>query len=65
MYHEDVVAAGLTNGDLYQRLSHEIEEGRRLYLERVELSDGQSSEHFERALNDVLVLKGVARLARD
>lgn len=64
MYHQDVVVEGLTNGDLYERLSKEIEEGRRLYLERVELADGQASEHFERALNDVIVFKGVARLAR-
>ena len=65
IYHKDVVLAGLSNGDLYERLSKEIDEGRRLYLDRVDLADGQSSEHFERALNDVLVLKGVARLARD
>jgi hypothetical protein len=65
IYNKEQVHLGLREDDLYDRLSLAIEEGRRLYMERVDLSGERSSEHFERALTDVLVRKGLAGIERE
>ena len=64
VYNKDQVLAGLRADDVFERLSSEIEEGRRLYMDRVLLDGLESSEHFERALNDVLLRKGFANIER-
>ena len=65
IYNKDQVHLGLREDDLYDRLSPAIDEGRRLYMERVDLGGQRSSEHFERALTDVLVRKGLASIERE
>ena len=65
IYNKEQVYLGLREDDLYERISPAIEEGRRLYMERVDLGGQRTSEHFERALTDVLVRKGMAGLERE
>lgn len=64
VYNKEQVLAGLRDDDVFERLSAEIDEGRRLYLDRVLLNGLSSSEHFERALTDVLLRKGFANIER-
>ena len=63
MYNADRVVEGLKNDDLFTRLAPELEEGRRLYLERVEL-EPNGLEHYERAINDILVRKAILGVHR-
>ncbi len=64
VYNKEQVITGLREDDVFDRLSAEIDEGRRLYMERVALDERGSSEHFERALTDVLLRKGFANIDR-
>jgi hypothetical protein len=64
VYNKEQVLAGLRDDDIFERLGAEIDEGRRLYTDRVLLDGLASSEHFERALTDVLLRKGFANIER-
>lgn len=65
IYNKEEVGKGLRKDDIYDRLSVAIDEGRRLYLDRVMIDATSSSEHFERALTDVLLRKGLAGIKRE
>ena len=58
IYNREAVEQGLRADDLFERLADEIDEGRRLYVERVSEVLPDRTNHFDRALGDILVRKG-------
>ncbi len=55
LYNKEAIAEGLKNDDLFERLESEIDEGRNLYISRVDESIRQKYNFMERALVDVLI----------
>ena len=64
VYHREDVLAGLRNDDLYDRLAPQLAEGRQLYADRVSSEIETQRNHFERAVVDVLIRKGMSELKR-
>jgi uncharacterized hydantoinase/oxoprolinase family protein len=54
LYNEEKIVAGITNDDLFDKISEEIEEGRALYKRRVAPSL-YGKNYYDRALVDILV----------
>ena len=57
IYHREAVLEGIREDDFYERLGNELDEGRKLYGDRVALELRTKSNHFERAIVDVLIRK--------
>lgn len=54
LYNEDKIVGGITNDNLFESLSEEIEEGRALYKRRVS-PDLYAKNFYDRALVDILI----------
>jgi hypothetical protein len=54
LYNEDKIVNGITNDNLFESLSEEIEEGRALYKRRVS-PDLYAKNYYDRALVDILI----------
>ncbi len=55
LYNEQKVREGIENDTFFDALAKEIEEGRELYNSRVDGSVRQRTNHFDRALVDVIL----------
>lgn len=55
-YHGPKIEAGIRNDNLFDALAEEIQEGRDLYNSRVEPAILQSTNFFDRALVDMVIL---------
>lgn len=55
-YHGPKIENGIRNDNLFEALADEIHEGRELYNSRVEPTLLQSTNFFDRALVDMVVL---------
>ena len=54
LYNEEKIVAGITNDNLFDSLSEEIEEGRALYKRRVS-PELYPKNFYDRALVDILI----------
>ena len=54
LYNEDKIVNGITNDNLFETLSEEIEEGRALFKRRVS-PDLYPKNFYDRALVDILI----------
>ena len=54
LYNEEKIVNGVTNDNLFEALSEEIEEGRALYKRRVS-PDLYGKNFYDRALVDILI----------
>ena len=55
-YHGPKIEAGIRNDNLFEALAEEIQEGRDLYNSRVEPTILSSTNFFDRAIVDMVIL---------
>ena len=57
LYNEEKITNGITNDNLFETLSEEIEEGRAHYQSRVKPDLLKSTNFFDRAIIDVILAR--------
>jgi len=55
LYNEEKITDGIVNDNLFTAIKDEIGEGRELYLSRVKPELAKVSNHYDRALVDVIL----------
>lgn len=55
LYNSAKIKEGIEHDDIFEILKEELEEGRKLYLSRVEPSIAKGNHFFEQAIVDVLI----------
>jgi len=58
LYNQDKLKEGIENDSIFEVLKDEIQEGRDLYVSRINTDLAQNTNYYDRAIVDILIKRG-------